>query len=137
MRVTDGASLQANAEGIAFASGARTASQNSADIVNDYGKKLYVYVDVTAQPGGGETLGVALQMRDPVTGDYVNLINAQTLFTAAIGKRVLVCSEGSVDGDYGGAVGALAVLLPRTFRISTVHSGSGSWTYSVGYQLIG
>ena len=128
--------VRGNSREQALASAARTASTNSATLVNRNAKGLYVWLTVTANPGGAETLQTIIQASfdggttfEDLTGD-----TAQA-FGGVAGNRLLELYPGigaAADGiDY-----IKSAALPRTYRVRVVHSAAGSWTYAVEAGLI-
>lgn len=125
-----------NEEGTALVSAARTAAAASADITVHNHNTAVLYVNVTANPGGAETLGIAVDAKDPVSGVYMEILNI-TLFTASNGSAVVMLGKGATESPatmdrlyvYGYPVG-------RKFRVRGVPSAAGSWTYSIGYCLV-
>lgn len=125
-----------NEEATPLASAARTATINSPDQTNFNEKGVVIFLDVTVNPGGAETLQVIIQARDPVSGDYVDLLDdgAQAL-GGAPGKRTLIVYPAAAAAA-AGIDSAVGFPLPRTWRVRVVHSAGGSWTYSVGASYI-
>ena len=125
-----------NEEVTPLASAARTATTNSPDQNNWNEKGVVVFLDVTVNPGGAETLQVIIQARDPVTGDYVDLLDdgAQAL-GGNPGKRSLIVYP-AVAAAAAGIDSAVGFPLPLRWRVRVVHSAGGSWTYSVGASYI-
>lgn len=134
MGISDGTNIQAmkgNTEDTLMASAARTATTSSPNQVNYNARGVIVVMNITAVPGV-DTVTLAIQGIDPASGN-VYVISSD----AAIGetglRQVLV---------YPGAGAEVSmekispVPLPRTWRVAVTHSGSGSFTYSIGYQLI-
>ena len=120
----------------ALASAARTASTNSADLVNYNGRGIHVYLDVTVNPGAAETLQLLIQAKDALSGGYYNLLSdGAQAYGGVAGSRQAIVYNGvaaaSADVD---AVAGFPV--PRTYRVRIVHSAAGSWTYSVGASVI-
>lgn len=119
-----------------LASAARTATTNSADQTNYNGRGVTVFLNVTANPGGAETLSLKIQAKDPVSSAYIDVADAGVLFTAANGLKALTLYPGTLAADLvSGDVGKSGVL-PRTWRAVVTHSSTGSWTYSVGSSVI-
>lgn len=136
LQLFNGATLDAmrgNVEGTVLASAQRTASNNSADQVNHNAAGVLVYCNVTNVPGV-DTVQFIVQVKDPVSGTYINLVTDTAV--AASGMRALLVYPGA--GAASGDINAVRNgPLPRTWRVRVVHSGSGQFTYSVGYCLIG
>jgi hypothetical protein len=132
-----------NVKGAALTSAARTATTNSADIKNNQARGVVVCLDVTATPNDAQTLTLAVQVKDEVSGKYVTVTAFTALTASALGATPT--TETYVYTVYPGAaetaatakheVQALAVA--GTFRVRCTHSAAGSWTYSVGYTLVG
>ena len=99
-----------------FESAARTASENSADIMNDgHASKGQLIVDVTALTATPSvTFGV--EAKDPVTGKYVSVETTSAVSAVGISK---------ID----------IALIPYRFRIRAIHADADSITYSVGLLL--
>jgi hypothetical protein len=121
---------RANTEGTLLASAARVATTSSADQVNYNARGVRVFVNVTVVPTV-ETLTVAVQEKDPVSGNYLTLIAAAA--DAASGQKVtLVVYPGCI------AVANVCANTPlgRTWRVTVTHSASGSFTYSCGFAYV-
>jgi hypothetical protein len=135
--------VRGNTEGTALASAARTTTTSSADVTNHNARGVVIAVDFTATPNNAETATVAIQAKDPVSSKYVTL----TAFTALTASNLgaTPTTETYLYSLYPGAAETAAtakhevqaLALPRTWRVSVTHSAGGSWTYSVGYSLIG
>lgn len=117
-----------NQAGTALASSARTGSTNSPDIINYNHRTVTAYLNITAVPGG-DTVKVGIYAKDPVSGAYYLLLESAT--TAVTGLTVIRLGPGLENENNVRKADA----LPRTFRFGTTHSGSGSFTYSIGYDL--
>lgn len=129
-------------EGTLLASAARTATTNSADQTNYNAQGVVVSVDFTATPNNAETFTLAIQAKDPVSAKYVTITAFAALTSSGLGATPT--TETYLYSLYPGAAETAAtakhevqaLALPRTWRISAIHSAAGSWTYSVGYSLI-
>ena len=125
---------RSNQDVVLLASAARTATTPSADQTNWNGRGVLVLLNVTANPGGVETL--TLELHAKLGGQYFTLTAypAVTVATNAVYFYVF----------YPGAVETLAVanlevdemVLPKTWRANVVHSSTGSWTYAVDCSVI-
>lgn len=125
--VTPPATLLANA--------ARTTTTISPDITNFNGRGAYVYLVVTAQPGGAETL--SLEIEDKGGGGYgASLVQFGAVATATTGSFVALLYPGAVETVGMSRLFVQAVPFPRVGRVIVTHSGSGSWTYSLLYSLL-
>lgn len=130
---TEGAdSMRGNVEGTALASAARTAETNSADITNHNARGVMIFFNVSVASGTGG-LQVALQVKDPISGNYERLNTLATAVTTT-GLRVLAFYPGYSTA--GNIQQANAMALPRTWRINIQVGDGSSYTYSVGYCTI-
>lgn len=92
----------------------------------------------TATPNNTETLTLAIQIKDPVSGKYQNLTGFAALLSSTLGASPTTATY--VYTLYPGAVITAAatnnvvqgLALPRTWRVQATHSSTTSWTYSVG-----
>lgn len=119
-----------------LASAARTATTNSTDQTNYNGRGVLLILNVTAQPGGAETLSLKIQAKDPVSNNYFDIADAGVLFTAATGTKALAVYPGAIAADHVSGTVGKSVALPRVWRAVVTHSSTGSWTYSVGSSVI-
>lgn len=120
-----------NMEGTALASATRTATANSADIINYNGRGVTIYLNVTAASGTGG-LTVNIQAKDPVTGSYFT-VYAAAAAVITTGLRAYNAYPGAAgSGNYTNAVN---FQIPRTFRIGVTVGDSTSYTYSIGYAI--
>ncbi len=123
---------QANFEGTAFASTARTANATSRDLINHNYRYLTIFVDVSADSGADVTPRV--EIKEIVSENYDSIWTAAVAISA-VGTFVYQLGPGlltSVDEDY---VDTGNVIVPRTFRIVMDHNDTTSITYSVTYGL--
>lgn len=120
-----------NTEGTALASAARTATTLSALLTNHNARGVLLHFEISAVPGG-DTVTLVVKSRDPVTGG-IRTHATDAAVSAVSSRQILV---------YPGASGATdietirGVPIPRTWYVEIIHSGVGSFTYSVGYSLI-
>ena len=118
-----------NTDGTALASAARTATANSADLVNYNGKGLHVVIDVTAITATPSVV-FTIQGKDALSGQYYTVLaSAAITATGTTILRVhpgLTAAANTVAND----------LIPRTWRVNAVHADGDSITYSVGYSLV-
>ncbi|MGE0227764.1 MAG: hypothetical protein AB7I38_10995 [Dehalococcoidia bacterium] len=130
--------LRGNAAATGLASAARTASTATSDQTNYNGRGAQIILDVTATPNNAETLQVTVELKDPVSGKYVQVAAFTALTASVLGATPT--TETYVYTLYPGAAETIATAkhelqaLPigRTWRVNILHSASGSWTYSVG-----
>jgi len=112
------------ANNTAFASAARTASSNSADIdVRPYlGCK--VVIDMTVVPGV-DTVTFTVKGKDKLSGKYFTLLASAAI--VAVSTVVLSIYPGApVTANV-----SVNDFLPDTIRVEAVHSAATSFTYSV------
>ncbi len=115
-----------NAEFTVLESALRTATTESADLINYNARGALIFLNVTAASGTGG-LQVRFRYKDPVSGQYQYMNTAPTAITAT-GLAI-----------YGLYPAALAngnqmtnQFLPRTWQIQVQHGNSTNYTYSVG-----
>lgn len=114
-----------------LSSAARTATTASADVNSVNLRGITVVLNVTAASGtGGLTLKI--QGKDPLSGNYVDLLSATTPVTA-VGTYTYVVYPGASLA--GGVIQVSSLPLPRIFRVQVVHGDGSSYTYSVGASL--
>ena len=105
-----------------------TASQNSPDLANPYGRGVKVIVNVTAIGTGSIT--VSIQAKDPGSGAYVTLLSS----AAIIANGVVVLTV------YPGLAVTLNVsandILSKTWRVAVVANNANPANYSVGASVI-
>lgn len=118
----------ANQEGVAFASAARTATVSSADITNYQGTGITVVLDVTAK-GTAPSITLKIQVKDPASGKYVDVLTSAAVTTVSTNTyRVYPGLTAAANVTVNGIIG-------KTFRITMTHSNADSITYSVGYSI--
>lgn len=125
---TEAVELQRNRDVTLLASAARTTTQTSSDIANDYCNALIVVLDMTVVGTGSVT--VSIQGKDATSGQYRTLLTGAAITTNStntykIGPTV-AASANAIAQDY----------LPPTFRIVVTANNANTATYSVGYQLV-
>jgi hypothetical protein len=118
-------------DGTLLASSARTATTNSPDQTNYNGRGVSVVLNVTANPGGIETLSLKIQGKDSISGNYYDIADATVLFTAGNGTKVLTVYPGVLAADFVAGDTGKSAVVPRTWRAVVTHSSTGSWTYSL------
>lgn len=127
-----------NAEATALAFAARTAEANSGNITNYNHRGIIVYLDVTVASGTGG-LQIKIESIDPTTNNRHQLNVTPTAITAVARHSYELSPGGSTaaPGGTGNLTQRTAGSLPRTFRITVSVGDASSYTYSVGYHLIG
>ena len=110
---------------------ARTATQTSADLVNQNGSAISVYFDITVIPAGGLTLKI--QFKDPASGKYVDILTGAHEAAVTTLPRVYEIGPGlPITANV-----STNKYVPRIFRIIVTVDDASNITYSVGYQIHG
>jgi hypothetical protein len=122
-----------NFSGTAIASGARTGTNNSSDLVSHNARGVVIMLNVTS--AGTGSIQANVQGKDPVSGGYYLLAANPTAVTSAA-LFVYEFYPGASSAAAGGVTVRTACVLPRTFRVIVTHGNANSITYSVGYSLL-
>lgn len=128
---SDGDRWRSNLEGTLLASAARTATAAAASQTNYNARGVIVHLNVTIASGTGG-LSVRIQAYDPIVGDWWNINTSPTVVTAT-GKNIYAVYPGASGGTI---TQTTSQVLPRTWRVSVIHSDGSSYTYSVAYSLV-
>ncbi len=122
--------MDAYREQIAFASAARTASENSPDLLNLGNKPgAQVIIDVTAVTAT-PSVTFKVQGKDPASGKYYDLIESAAI--TGVGTTVLSIRPGITTT----ANLAVSNSVPKRIRVVATHADADSITYSVGVNLV-
>lgn len=118
-----------------LASAARTATTASSNQTNYNNRGVIVYLDVSVNPGGAETLTLQLQYRDETSGNFVTVATSGAIAVfgsagGATGTEVIALYPGAAETAALAGFTTQALPLSRSWRINVVHSAGGSWTYS-------
>lgn len=115
----------------AFASAARTATADSADLFNR-GNKIgaHVVIDVTAIAATPSVV-FKVQGKDPVSGKYYDILTSAAI--TGVGTTRLTVTPGVAAS----ANVAISDAIPSVFRVRAEHADADSITYSVGVNLLG
>lgn len=111
-----------------LASGARTTTQTSADIVTYNTGAITVILDVT-NVAASPSVTISIDGKDPASGKYFNLLAGAAVTTAVTNVYVVDPAVPAVANV------SAQKRLPRTIRIVVTANNSNSGTYSVGYTL--
>lgn len=122
------AALATLAPAEALASAARTATTNSADIVNTRGRGVAVLLNLTAFTTAAD-LTLKIQRKN-ADGTYTDILTGVSI--TATGKSTYIL-DAVAGAEAGGFTKTAAAMLPQTWRVSVVHGNANSHTYSVGY----
>lgn len=123
-----------NTEGALLASAARTADTTSADQTNHNARGVIVHLNISAASGTGG-LVMRFQMKDPVSGNYIDVNAAPTARTTAE-YFTYIWYPGASMAVAANLHQVNAAPLPRTWRVRVAHADGSSYTYSVAYSLI-
>lgn len=111
-----------------LASGERTTTQVSSDLVNYNARGIHIVLDMTTVGTGSVTLKI--EGKDEVSGKYYTLLEGAAVIT----------NTTNIYKIYPGATVAANLsasdVLPRTFRVTVTANNANPATYSVGYSLI-
>ncbi len=125
--------VRGNTEITVLATAARTASTNSADLINYNARGVIITLDVTTDPAGGETLQLLVQYKDAESSAYEIILDDGA--NATPGRRTVIVYPGTA-GSANDVTSTTGYPLPRIWRVRIVHSAGGTWNYSVGASLI-
>ncbi len=121
------ADLSANIQ--AFASEARTASGNSADLKNNRFKGCNVVIDMTAITATG-AVTFKVQALDALSGNYYEIIESSAISTISL----------TVLKIYPGLIASANLVvnegLPMDFRVNASHGNAVSMTYEVNCNML-
>jgi len=93
-------------------------------------------LQVTANPGGGESLQVGVDLT-PDGGSWCGLTyTAGFTFGGGTGALLVQVAPGAVFAPVHTYASRAQLELAHRFRLSVIHSGAGSWTYSLSYVLL-
>jgi len=124
---------RANTTQVALASAARTATTASEVILTGNAIAVAAWIYIATAPGG-ETLNLQIQGRNDISGNFLNIANGSTMSGAD--ERVHVIGAGDGVDPSNSFQGGFNTGMFQAIRIRVWHSSSGSWTYSVGVDLI-
>ena len=118
-----------NTNNTLLASAARTAAINSADFVNYNARGIHIITDISALTATGQ-ITVTLEGKDPISGNYYDLLIGATLTTT--GTSILKLYPGITASANASA----SDILPRDFRVSVAVANAVSITYSIAGVLV-
>lgn len=123
--------LRGNHDTTVLASASRSATVNSADQTNLHCRGVLICFNVTVVPGV-DTVQLSLQGKDPLSGEYIEIVTSTAVATT--GARFIYLAPGA--GSLGSFNNYFNGQLPHTWRARMSHSGAGAFTYSVGAMLL-
>lgn len=119
-----------------FASAVHTGTHSSPTQTNFNHSGLILFINITANPGGAETVSLNFHYVDPVSGLVTPTAATFTVQPAVNGTYSLILYPGSTTVESPSQNKTYGLPVPREWQASVAHSGAGSWTYSVGYSYI-
>jgi hypothetical protein len=125
---------------ILLPSAVRSATTVSPDFTNYNGRVVIGILNISAVPGGGVGVKLALDAKDPISGNYIEIaifgsLNATTI-SIVQGIAGLIGNSVTWSGSNPAASFAVETVLPITMRMRVTHSGAGNFTYSLAAQVI-
>jgi hypothetical protein len=120
-----------NTSTVVFASASRTTTGNE-DLTNYDARGVMVHFNVTAVPGS-DTVQMLIRAKFQSNSISDTLLTASTI--VSVQRDTYIIYPG-VAAASEGVTKVSGFPLPRHYDIAVVHSGSGSFTYSVDAQLI-
>lgn len=119
-----------------LASAARTTTTTSGDFPNNGYSGAWFYLNITANPGGAETLQVAIQAKSHKRGTY-KTITAYPVCTAATNALFPhLIYPAAFHNSAHTTSHVWGTRLPPIYRVIVTHSASGSFTYSLDVQYL-
>lgn len=121
--------VRGNTEGTVLPSAARTASINSADLVNYNARGVQVIIDATAIVAT-PSITVTIKGKDSLSGKYYTLLASAAITT--VSTTLLTVYPGVTAT----ANVAASQIIPRTWRVEVVAADADSITYSIGVNYV-
>ena len=117
-----------------FASSARTANANGADVDTKGAKGIHLTLDITVVSGTRPTAAVKIQRKDPVSGGYVDLPDGAFASKTGTGTSGLTIYPGIVET----ADVSVSDVLSEEIRAVFARGGTDTptFTFSLGGTLI-
>lgn len=112
-------------------SAVRAATTTSQRQTNPGALGVTLFLNVTANPGGAETLQVSIQMVDVLSGAKRILATFPVTTAAANATYVYILCPGASEAIATANVEVQPLPLPEQFEVVVTHSASGNWTYSL------
>lgn len=125
--------VRGNTEITVLATASRTDDTNSADLTNYNHRGVIITLNVTTDPGSGETLQLIVEHKDGEASVYEVLLDDGAQATP--GTRSVIIYPGTA-GSGNDITSTSGYPLGRTWRVRVVHSASGTWAYTVGASMI-
>jgi len=104
------------------------------DLTNDSNYRgAYIITDITAVPGGGQTIQIFIDMYNPATGQYTVIAQSATITIVSVHKFIVCPGITDTDSEF---TKVTQVALTKRWRIRILHSAGGNWNYSVGVNYV-
>jgi hypothetical protein len=113
-----------------------TSTQSGATITNPNARGIMMFLDITSNPGGAETLALDLQVIAPTAGTFQSIAASQPFTAASNGLFTYQIYPGITEASDVAAQKIQGMAIPRKFRVRVIHSSTGAWSYTLGYCLI-
>lgn len=111
-----------------LSSASRTATTSSGAFLPAGCRGAYLFWDVTVNPGGAQTLALAVEMLDPITAVWIPIA---TVAASATPGGVILLYPGCGTAPIGNLLAVFGIPLGNKIRVTVTHSAAGAWTYSV------
>lgn len=122
-----------NNEVIIFPSAVNTATVNSADQQNSENRGVRLFLNISAASGTSPTLEVKLQMKDNLSGTYIDLPGSAFAQKITTGASSLTIYPGIAET----ANETVSDIFTRTWRVvATIGGTTPSFTFSLGATLM-
>lgn len=105
-----------------------TASQNSPDLQNPYGRGVKVYINMVSAGTGSVTFTIAA--KDPGSGQYVPLLSSAAIVASGLTTLTVYPGIAAVANV------SASDVLPRTWRVQAVANNANPTSYFVGASVI-
>ena len=127
-----------NSQGTLLTSASRNSSTGTPTQINANARGVILFLNVTGNPGGAETLSLAIGLVDPVSGVGSNWPYQSPAFPANTNGfyKFIVYPGGTAALANPTVNTSMSGVLPRQWTAQVSHSGAGAWTYSLGFALI-
>ena len=120
----------------ALTSAARTATTSSGTLVNYNAPGAMIFLNITANPGGAETLTLSVEVLGPISAGWTPITAFSAEAAATNDEFLYTIYPGASETTAVALHYVQALALPRSFRVTVTHSAAGSWTYSVAVSFI-
>jgi len=119
------------------ASAPRTSTLVGTEETNQGWHGVIYFLNVTGDSGNvGETLQLVVEALDPASGNWSAVTNFATIPNSYTGTKQYQVFPSEVQTAAVTDLATQALLLPARWRVRVVHSGTGTWTYSLGEHAV-